>query len=161
MPPPRERRWPRLVTGYAVLLALVAGAAAPIYFLLEPGNRPLVIRLASALILFVALIHLLGMLRARLDAQGPSGFERALDPRRPQLTLDPRFVQIGDELREGARSRSYFEHVLWPEFIALASQAAHGPSRTSLVKPPGRFFRRGPALTTLRELIAVIEETRE
>ncbi|HXJ78146.1 MAG TPA: hypothetical protein VMS64_05630 [Candidatus Methylomirabilis sp.] len=161
MPLPRERRWPRLVAGYTVLLALVAGAATPIYFLLEPGNRPLVIRLGSALILLVVLIHLLGTLRARLDAQRPSGLERALVPQRQQQTLDPRFVQIRDELRESAWSRRYFDHVLWPELIALAGRAPHGPSRPSLVRPPGRFFRRGPALTTLRELIAVIEETRE
>jgi len=161
VPRPRERRWPLLVAGYAVFLALVAAGSAPVYFVVEAPNRPLVTRLAAGLIVAVVVVHLLKRLRARIDVQVPSAFERALDPDRPQPSHDPRFVQIREELRYSASSGVYFDRVLWPQLTALADQAPRRPSRERLVKPAGRFFRRGPSLTTLRDLMRTIEEARE
>jgi hypothetical protein len=154
---PPERRWPRVAANYAVFLALLAVAVVPVHRAVEAANRPLVIRLAGALVLVVVLIHLATRLRARIEAQGPSDFEGALHPLPLAPTLDPRFAEIRDELRYSARSERYFDRVLWPQLIALADRVPRRPSPQVLVKPAGRFFRRGPALTTLRELIASIE----
>jgi hypothetical protein len=160
MSPPRERRWPLLVAGYAVFIALVAGGAAPVYFILEPAKRPLVVRLAAALVMGVAVIHLMKMVRARLDARPPSDFELALEPPRREVSLDPQFVQIRNDLQFGASRSGYFDRVLWPRLVALAERPPLGPAPARLVYPPGRFFRRGPSLITLRNLIAAIGEER-
>ena len=160
MPPSRERRWPLVVAGYGILVTLVAGGSAPIYYLVESSNRPLVVRVAAALILGAVVIHLAKTVRARLDDQALSGFELALEPRRLEPSLDRRFVEIRKDLQFSASNRHYFERVLWPELVALADGAPYRPSREPLVKPSGRLFRRGPSLTTLRKLIAAIEEAR-
>lgn len=158
MSPPRERRWPLLVAGYALFIALVAGGAAPVYFILEPAKRPLVTRLAAALVMGVAVIRLVKTVRARLDAQPPSGFELGLEPARREVSLDPQFVQIRDDLRFGASRAGYFDRVLWPRLVALAEPSPLRPAPACLVQPPGRFFRRGPSLITLRNLITAIGE---
>jgi hypothetical protein len=149
------------VAGYALFIALVAGGAAPVYFILEPAKRPLVARLAAALVMGVALIRLVKTVRARLDARPPSDFERALEPPRREVSLDPQFVQIRDDLQFGARRAGYFDRVLWPRLVAPAERSPLPSVRAPLVQPSGRFFRRGPSLTTLRNLIAAIgEETK-
>jgi hypothetical protein len=156
-----ERRWPRVVAGYAVFLVLLATAVVPVYLGVEAQKRTLVIRLAGTLVLGVVLIHLATKVRTRIDDQGPSDFERALHPAPLAPTLDPRFVEIREELRYSTGSGRYFDRVLWPQLIAVSNQVPRRPSPSVLVKPAGRFFHRGPALTTLRKLIAAIEETRE
>jgi hypothetical protein len=158
MPPPPERRWPHLLAGYAVFVTLVAGGSAPIYYLVESASRPLVIRLASALIVGVVVVHLVKAVRERLDAQAPSEFELALDPRRPEPSLDRRYVEIRNDLHYGAASGGYFERVLWPELVALVDRSPHQLARERLVRPRGRSFRRGPSLLALRRLIGAIEE---
>jgi hypothetical protein len=158
MPPPRERRWRLVAAGYAVFVTLVAGGSAPVYYLEEPANRPLVIRLASALIVGVVVVHLVKAVRERLDAQAPSQFELALEPRRHDPSLDRHFVEIRNDLHYGVASGGYFERVLWPELVALVERSPHKLARERLVRPRGRSFRRGPSLTTLRRLIEAIEE---
>lgn len=160
MPRPPERRWPRVVAGYAVFLVLLAAAVAPVYFVVEAENRPLVIRLVGTLVLSVVLIHLATAVRTQIEDQGPSNFERVLHPVPLAPTLDPRFADIREELGYSARSGRYFDRVLWPQIIAVTNRLPRRPPPVALVKPAGRSFRRGPSLTTLRELIARIEETR-
>ena len=56
--PDRERGWPWTVAGYALLLAVVTAAAGFVYDSAAPAHRPVVIRLAVAIVLAVVLIHL-------------------------------------------------------------------------------------------------------
>jgi len=146
--------------GYAVFIALVAGGAAPVYFILEPAKRPLAVRLAAALVMGVGVIRLVKTVRARLDARPPSNFELGLEPPRREVSLDPQFVQIRDDLQFGARRAGYFDRVLWPRLVALAERSPLRSAPAPLVRPPGRLFRRGPSLITLRNLIATIGEER-
>ena len=65
--------------------------------------------------------------------------------------LDERFLGLWDDVRYGARSRRYFDRVLWPRLLALAGRP--------LVRPRHRrgLGRRGPSLAALERVIADIE----
>jgi hypothetical protein len=156
MPPPPERRWPGIVVGYAVLLVLVGLAATPAYVYAEPATKPAVVRLAVAVVLGVALTHLVKIVRVAIEAQPPSAFEQALAPRAPEPRLAELFVTLRDEIRFSATSQGYFEHVLWPRMLALV---ARQPRAVDPVKPSGRrLLRRGPSLATLSALVARLED---
>jgi len=158
MPPPPEPHWPGIVARYAVLLVLVGLAATPAYFYAEPANKLAVVRLAVAVVVGVALIHLLRVVRATIEAQPASAFEQALVPRSPQPRLAQIFVTLRDEIRFSAASQGYFEHVLWPRIVALVARQPRGVE-PSPVKPAGRpLLGRGPSLETLRALVARLEE---
>lgn len=159
MPPPPERRWPGLVAGYVALAGVVALVATPAYYYADPAGRPGVVRLALCVVLGVALLHLRRQVRARLDAQAPSAFERALEPPRLEPHLAPQFVTLRDQLRHSTASQAYFGHVLWPRLRAVAARRAGGASGAVPEMPAGRrWLRRGPSLATLRTLIATLEE---
>jgi hypothetical protein len=159
MPPPCERRWPGIVAGYAVLLALAGLAATPAYLYAEPADKPAVVRLAVAVVVGVALIHLLKIVRATIEAQPPSAFEQALAPRASEPRLAQMFVTLRDELRSSRASQGYFEHVLWPRIVALVARQSRAAPEGTPVKPAGRrLLGRGPSLATLRALVARLEE---
>ena len=161
MPPPPERRWPAVLAGYVVLVGLVGLAGTPAYLYVEPAAKAAVVRLLAAVILGVGLIHLLRVVRAWIDEQPPSAFERALARPRAEPHLAPVFVRLRDEIRLSTQSQGYFAHVLWPRINALVVGRFGGPPETGPAKPPGRrLLRRGPSLATLRDLIAEIEERR-
>lgn len=159
MPPPPERRWPRLVAGYLAFLVAVALAARPLYFSAAPSTRPGVGRLVVAVVVGVVVLHLLRIARAAIDAQPPSAFDAALRPPPIERRRAPLFVVLRDEVQHSVESQGYFEHVLWPRLEALAARRVGGPAEASLPKPAGRrLLRRGPSLAALRALIARIEE---
>jgi hypothetical protein len=158
---PRDRRWATVAASYAVFLVLLSGVVVFVYLVVPAQNRSLVIRLAGTLVLAVVLIHLATKVRTRIEAQGPSDFERVLNAAPLAPPLGPRFAEIREELRYSARSGRYFDRVLWPYLVAVANRLPRRQFPAVLVKPAGRSFRRGPSLATLRELIAVIEEIRE
>jgi hypothetical protein len=141
--------------GYAVLVALLVLATVPLYHLAEPADRPRIVRFSAAVVLAVALIHLVRIVGARFAAQPPSGFDRALEPARTEPVGPRHFVEWRDELHWSVARQSYFEHVLWPRLLALAAGTADG---TPLPKPAGRRFGRGPSLATLKRLITMLEE---
>ena len=154
-----ERRWLRLLLGYLLFLGILVLAMTPIYFNADPSNRPTVVRLAGALFLGIVLIHLRKLARQWLDAQPPSAFEAALHRAPPELGLAPLYVKLRDEVRFSEKSQAYFEHVLWPRILRLLALRAGQPLAAVPVMPGGRrLLRRGPSLTTLRNLIAGIEE---
>jgi membrane protein implicated in regulation of membrane protease activity len=84
MPRPPERRWPLVLAGYVLFVALAGIASALIYYLVEAPRRPLVVRLTAALILSVVAIHLSKRIRARIEERaGPGrGVARGAAPRR-------------------------------------------------------------------------------
>jgi hypothetical protein len=158
--PPPERRWLRLLAGYLVFVGCLALIVTPLYLYVEFSHRPVVIRLAAAVVVGIALFHLRGIVRERIDAQPASAFELALRraPMEPRLT--PFFFKLWDEVRFSTTSQKYFERVLWPRVLALLARGSGGrPPAVPPVMPAGRrLLRRGPSLGTLRNLIGRIEE---
>jgi hypothetical protein len=153
-----ERRWPWTVAGYALLLAIVAAAAGFIHDSAAPAHRPVVIRLAVAVVLAIVLIHLRSHFRGDPRWDAPSPFEDALRRQAPSPKLDPSFVRLRDEVANGLASRSYFRNILWPRLFALAQ--THRPP-VALTPPPERGWPgRGPARRDLVELIDRIESAR-
>jgi hypothetical protein len=154
-----ERRWLRLLVGYLLFLGVLVLATSPVYFYADPSDRPTVVHLGGALFLGVVLIHLRKLVREWLDAQPPSAFEAALRRVPPEPRLAPLYVKLRDEVRFSAKSQAYFEHVLWPRILRLLTLRA-GQRVAAVPAMPGgrRLLRWGPCPTTLRDLIAGIEE---
>jgi hypothetical protein len=131
-------------------LCLLAAATLPAYLTIAPAWRPLAARLGCAALVAV------GCLRARAwarDALGaaPAGGVDAPPAPEPEVTFDPRFLRLRDDLTAGARRRRYFDVVLWPRLRALGADDLARPAD----RPgPGR---RGPALGAIEAVIARIE----
>jgi hypothetical protein len=136
-----------------MLAALVLLAAMPAYLTLDPSWRPLAVRMACALVVVG------GFVRARRwvrEAMTPRA-ESALDARRPEPPapeMDARFMALREDVIASARSRRYFEVVLWPRLVELGGGDPPRP-------PARRGMRwRGPSLSALSALIAGIEARR-
>jgi hypothetical protein len=159
MPSPRERRWPGITGGYVALAAVLALAGTPAYYYADPPTKPLVVRLAVAVLLGVALLHVGREVQARLRPAAPSPFERARRPRPPEPELAPLFLKLRDELRYSQASQGYFEHILWRRLAALAARRPGAPAPAPPPRPAWRrLLKRGPSLAALRALMARIEE---
>jgi hypothetical protein len=135
---------------YAVLVGFVTLVAVPVYVFVEPPWRGLVMRLASALVLGVAILELRGTLARALTEIGRSPLDDARAPAVTRPDVPPRFLALIDDVRAAVRSRRYFEQGLWPRLVALASPP---PAR-----PAPRSLGRGPSLASLRNVIAAIEK---
>ncbi len=160
MSPQLNRRWLRLLAGYLVFVGCLALVVTPLYLYVEPSHRPEIVRLAAAAVVGIALIHLPGIVRERIDAQPPSALEAALHRAPLEPRLAPLYMKLRDEVRFSTTSQKYFEHVLWRRILALLAREPGGqPPAVPPVMPAGRrFLRRGPSLGTLRNLIGGIEE---
>jgi hypothetical protein len=145
-----DRHAAGIAARYAFLVGVLLLAAVPLYVYVESSWRPLIVRLASALVLGIALLELRSALAQRLE-----GHDSALDTARLRPTSAPdvhqRFVALRGDVRAALRSRRHFEHGLWPQLVALATRP--------LVRPPLRRGR-GPSLSALREVIAALERQR-
>ncbi len=158
MPRYRERRWPRIAVGYSVLLLVVAGIGDLAYEAAAPANRPIVIRLAAALLVAIVLIHIRSRFRGDPLWDPASEFEDALAREPPAPQLDPALVKLRAELANSARSRSYFDNVLWPRLRALVEARGGDAAGFEEALPPKAGPRwRGPSRRTLAELIDRIE----
>jgi type VI protein secretion system component VasK len=145
---PRERGW-HLVLGYVALLTAVVMAAVPAYLFVESRWQPLVVRLAAALVLGVMLIHVRRIVSRRVDADGVSAFDAALEPAAVPPRVEHRLVDLEEEVRAAVRSRRSFERTLWPRLLAHA----RGP----IAAPARRRFARGPSVDELRTLVERLE----
>jgi hypothetical protein len=155
MPRHRERRWPWLAAGYAVLFAVIAAATGFIYDAAAPANRPMTIRLAVAFVVGVLLIHLRNYFRGDPRWERPSAFEDALI-RQPNIPkLDAGFVKLREEVANSTASRSYFKKVLRPRLCALSSARAR-PDALPMPAERG-WFGRGPSRRTIAALVDRIE----
>jgi hypothetical protein len=145
--------------GYLLFLGILVLAMTPIYLYADPSNRPAVVRLAGALFLAVVVIHLRRIVREGIYRQPSSAFELALHRATPEPRLDPFFLKLRDEVRFSNKSQAYFEHVLWARILRLVALRT-GQRVAAVPAMPGgrRLIRRGPSLTTLRDLMARIEE---
>ena len=147
--PKRSRR--RLVGG-AVVVALVALAVMPAYLALSPSWRPVAVRLACTAAVIAGCVRALRWARG---AAAPS-LVSPLDAPAPPAAgpeLDARFLALRDDVIYGARSRRYFEVILWPRLGELARSEM-------LPRPANRrgLRRRGPSLRAIEELVAEIEK---
>lgn len=155
MPRYRERRWPGIMAGYAVLFAVVAAATAFVYDSAAPGNRAVVIRLAVVFVVAVLLIHLRNYFRGDPRWDPPSAFDDALMHQPIAPKLDPGFVKLREDVANSVTSRSFFAKVLWLRLCALAR--ARG-QQGELPFPAGRsWLGRGPSRRTIAALIDRIE----
>ena len=155
MPRLRERRWPGLVAGYSSLLLVLAGATTPIYVSVADIDKPLVARLAVAVLTGVILVHIRSRLRRHLDNAPPSEFEQALRAVPSPPKVDPLLLRLREELQFSVSSRQYFQRVLWPRLVGLAERNG----KTTLLRKPGADWvrRRGPSLQTLAALVKCLE----
>ncbi len=143
-----ERPLTGIVVRSAVLGGVVLLVTVPVYVYVEPPWRPLVARLAAALVLGVALLQLRRALVERVAAAGASALDDARARGAPEPAVPHRFRDLTGDVRAALRSRRYFDEVLWPRLLAFTSEP---PPR-----PPARRGR-GPGLAALRAVIAVIE----
>lgn len=151
----RERRWPLIAAGYAVLLAVVAAVAAFIHDGAAAADRPTVIRLAVAFMLGVAILHLRVYFRGDPRWEPPSDFEEALAPRAVVPKLDAGFVRLREQVENAVASQRYFERAVWPRLQKLArAQRPDG----GLELPPSRgWLGRGPSRRAIADLLDRIE----
>jgi hypothetical protein len=155
MPRHREQRWLRIVAAYIVLLLVIGGIATAIYVSIADVYQVLVIRLATALVLAIALIHIHGSLRRVVENEPPSEFDHALHPMRPPPRIDPLLLKLREELSSSVADRRDFESALWPRLVALAERCR---STGGLEKPPtGWLPRRGPSLERIAMILACLE----
>ncbi len=148
---PSERRWP-LVAGAIVFVGLVALATLPAYTFVEPRWRPLVVRMAAALVLGVLLLQVHKRVARCIQQDVASAFDAALATAVVEPRVDRRLVELEATVTSAVRSRRSFERVLWPRLTALAT--------APLTAPVSRRFGRGPSLEALRSVIDAIERQR-
>jgi len=159
VPSPADRGWARLLGGYAAFTGIVILVTVPVAIAVDPGKRPVLIRVAAAIVLAVMLIDLVRAARALVQAQPPSPFEAALQPVKPATGIDRRFQALRDEIRFGVTSANYWDRVLWPRLCELANRLPGRPRLSPPVHVPRRgLFRRGPRLSALRAIIGKLEE---
>jgi hypothetical protein len=117
--------------------------------------QPFVLRLATALVVAIVLLHMNGRVRGIFGSQPPSKFDQALRPTPSAAKIDARFVTLRDELQNSRTDRRYFEHILWPGLIELAKR--RGITTAIKLPPPRWVLRRGPTLKTIYDLVSEIE----
>jgi hypothetical protein len=150
--PTHERRWLATVRSCLALSLAVSAVAYPIYVSVA-DERQLVVRLAAALILGLVLLQIHNRVRGDLDGQPASRFDLAREPIPRAVKIDPHFKELHSELQHSLKSRSYFDHVLWPRLLAVAERQG------SILKPPALRWpaARGPSLSAIANLISSIE----
>ena len=132
-------------------MALVALGAMPAYLALGPSWRPVAVRLVCTAVVIAGCVRALRWARGAAASPVVSPLDApALPTVGPEL--DARFLALRDDVIYGARSRRYFDVILWPRLDALAGTAM-------LPRPANRrgIPRRGPSLRAISEVVAEIE----
>ena len=155
MPRHRERRWPWVMAGYAVLFAVIAAATALIYDSAAPATRPMVIRIAVGFAVAVLLIHLRSYFRGDPLWEPSSQFENALTPQPTAPKFDAGFTKLREEVTNSIVSRSYFEEVLWPRLCTLSRRRGE-PGELPVPAERG-WLSRGPSRRTIAALVDRID----
>jgi hypothetical protein len=148
--PRAERSARRRLAAQVVLAALVVLVAIPAYLALERSWRAALVRLVCAAVVLVGGLRVRRLMRRAIGA-GPASPLDGAPPAPPAPILDARFGRLRDDLASSARSRRYFDAILWPRLQALGDGALPPPA------PSWTRWRRGPSLRALEGLIARIE----
>jgi hypothetical protein len=130
--------------------ALIALAAIPAYLAVPPAWRPTAVRLACALVVAVACARAVRTARGAREPQPASALDARPAPA-PQPHLDARFLALREDVAVSARSRRYFDVILWPRLVALGGRDLERPAARR------RWRRRGPPLRDIEGLVAEIE----
>ena len=146
-----DRTLPGIAARCLLLAGVVLLGTVPVYVYVEPSWRALVARLASALVVGIALLQLRRALVERLARDRASALDDARSRPGPEPGVPHHFRDLTSDVRAALRSRRYFEEALWPRLAAFASRP--------LVRPPTRLGR-GPRLADLREALDAIEKPR-
>jgi len=149
--PTRPDPSPPSYAGRAIAAALVVLALIPAYVSLSPAWRPAAVRLSCAALVVAGCMRALRWLRGAVGPPPDSPLD-APPPEPPSLELDARFVGLRDDLVSSARSRRYFDVILWPRLSELAGRDLPRPAARR-----GIFRRRGPAWASLEALVAEAE----
>jgi hypothetical protein len=126
-----------LLGAYLALAILLAIPSVPIYYYVEPADKPLVIRLCGAVFLAFTLYSMLRAVRESLEEQPSSSFEAAAEVPLAGISLPPPFEKLRNEVQNSHRSRAYFEHILRLRLLALLEyrvRARHGMGSTELAE---------------------------
>jgi hypothetical protein len=144
------------VVGALVLGVVLAAGIVAVHLLVDQPYRYAAIRLVAAAVLLVVLLRVRAFVHAWVER--PTAWDEA--PPEPRWAPLPhsQFEHFHDEIRFGARSQRYFDHVLWPRLCALAQEGDEAPAW--LERPAGRPFGRGPSLEALQALVASLERGR-
>jgi hypothetical protein len=149
MPSRGDRSAHRLAAlGFLGVLVVLAGL--PAYLWIDPGWRPVAVRLACGVIVIAGCLRAWRAVRRAIGEQAASPLDaRPVPP--PPPVLDERFLRARDDLVFSRRSRRYFDAILWPRLLALAGG--------DLVRPrPRRWIgRRGPSSGALARLVGDVE----
>jgi len=149
MPSPAEMAARRLVARVLLALLLVL-AAIPVYLVLKPSWRPMVVRLACALVVAAGCIHARRRVRRAIGEYAPSALDTPPAPS-PVPEIDQRFLRARVDIALSLRSRPYFDRVLWPRLLALAGGRLEPPAGRRWVR------RRGPSPAALAKLMGEVE----
>jgi hypothetical protein len=147
---PRPERSPRRLAARALLGALLALAAVPVYLAVSPSWRFPVVRLVCAAIVAFGCARIIRAVRERIEVNPRSPLD-APPARPPSPALDARFLRLRDDLTFSARRRRYFDTILWPRLQALAGGDLPLPVERR------RLGGRGPSRAAIARLIAEIE----
>ncbi len=148
--PPRAERSRRRLVGGALVGGLALLAAIPAYLAVAPGWRSLALRGAAALLVAIGCTRALRWARGAREPE-PVSLLDAPPARAVPAAVDERVLGLWDDVRFGARSRRYFDMILWPRLAALAGDPLPRPA------PRRGLGRRGPSLAALERVIAEIE----
>ncbi len=152
MPSDPERRWPGIAASYTVLLIVLGAVTSLACDTAAPAYRPQVIRLAVAVAIGAALIHLLN--RWRGSRARHSRFDTALTRQVVPPKLDVAFLRARDTVAHSVRSRSGFAHILAILSDARVDAAeVHRPAYR-------RWLRLGPSRQVVEALVAEAENAR-
>jgi len=154
----RTRRILEPAIGYAALVGGVALAALPLVTVADPGNRPIILRLAAAVVLAVALAHVRSAFRRSVGAEPAPASRTVATAERDEPIIARHFQEVADDLRFGRSSGSFWSRVLRPRLAALSGRLP-GPA-ISLDVPVPRWRRMlglGPSAAALRDLVAQLE----
>jgi hypothetical protein len=170
-----------LVAAYVLLIIVLALPGVPLYYYLEPGHKPLVVRVCTGVLLAFTLHRLVRSARERLERQPPSDFAAAARPRQEVTSLAAPFDSWQHQVQHSLRSRAYFVQMLRPRLLALWEHKQHargasgltdgavqpegavesGPLAVLWHEPPRQLLPgRGIALHTLQMLVQALEERR-
>src|SRR3989441_333343 len=108
---PPERGWP-IVAGYVVFVGLAVLATVPVYILVEGRWRPLLVRVAAALVFGVVLLRLHKYVAQRVEGDLESALDDALARPAVEPRVDRHLVELDALVRSAVRSRRSVVRVL-------------------------------------------------
>jgi len=142
----------------AAAVIAIALLALPLWLAVSAEHRPVVVRLAAALVIAAIAGRIIGAARRQIEGQPPSALDRAASPTAAEASIPREYRDLAEEIHYGRMSHGYWIRVLEPRLAALAARL---PGALPLAVPPRsaprRLLRLGPSLAALRAAVARLE----